>query len=316
MTRLIEKVKDENGPDTQQSDDHNADKNSPDDSDHRQTSHQTDGVSAETRSNEEDEETKNKESDFFDLELTSIEEQITDRYVTVFEEARPVFLQIHKWITDAKQFYVLDGHCTDHVELIQDHSKAFKTLAFFELDFERQCKMHKRRIDMLEGTLKELNTQFYLMICRQLMYEIAETYSAMLDLKLAIIEEAGITPTPHAVKKINHLAQQSILEYQKYLDTLKTGTDKTLPVQFSSDDERPALIAFFCMGRLHSKLIEFEVAKKLETMKNSMDCYKYLVDYCKQNPSAQDVVRSEFELCQEMVILMPLKMEKLRAQTL
>lgn len=44
----------------------------------------------------------------------------------------------------------MDGYVTDHVEILQDHSALFRNLAFFEEDLERRCKMHKRRIDMLE----------------------------------------------------------------------------------------------------------------------------------------------------------------------
>lgn len=44
----------------------------------------------------------------------------------------------------------MDGYVTDHVEILQDHSSLFRALAFFEEDLERRCKMHKRRVDMLE----------------------------------------------------------------------------------------------------------------------------------------------------------------------
>lgn len=44
----------------------------------------------------------------------------------------------------------MEGHVTDHVEILQDHSSLFRILAFFEEDLEARCKMHKRRIDMLE----------------------------------------------------------------------------------------------------------------------------------------------------------------------
>lgn len=44
----------------------------------------------------------------------------------------------------------MEGHVTDHVEILQDHSALFRTLAFFEEDLETRCKMNKRRIDMLE----------------------------------------------------------------------------------------------------------------------------------------------------------------------
>lgn len=44
----------------------------------------------------------------------------------------------------------MDGYVTDHIEILQDHSSLFRSLAFFEEDLERRCKMHKRRVDMLE----------------------------------------------------------------------------------------------------------------------------------------------------------------------
>lgn len=59
---------------------------------------------------------------------------------------------------------------------IQDHSQLFKLISFFEIDFERRCKMHKRRVDMLADMLDGLNRQHFLTICRQLMFELAETY--------------------------------------------------------------------------------------------------------------------------------------------
>ena len=63
--------------------------------------------------------------------------------------------------------------------------QAFKFLAFFELDIDRQCRMHKRRVDMLLAELHQLNPQYYLLVSRQLMFELAETYSSMLDLKVS-----------------------------------------------------------------------------------------------------------------------------------
>ena len=51
--------------------------------------------------------------------------------------------------------------------------------------------MHKRRIDLLTPILSEINSQFYLQICRQLQYEIGEIYSEMTDFKIAVAEQEG-----------------------------------------------------------------------------------------------------------------------------
>lgn len=257
-----------------------------------------------------------KTEERFNLEVTFHEEKISDKPLRNFEEAREVFLLIKKWIDEAKEFYKLDLHCPDHVAIVQDQSLSFKFLAFFELDLERQCKMHKRRIDMLVEVLNELNPQYYLLICRQLMFEVADTYSTMMDLKFAILEASGesVRPTPHHVKKINSLVKESIKYYQEYLDTLKGGKP-VYPDEFPSNDVRPGLVAMFCMGRLYSKYIVGDVQARLMNIKKSKDCYQFVVDYCKKNPSAVHEIQTELEICQEMVDLLPAKMEKIRIQS-
>jgi len=249
---------------------------------------------------------------FFDLELTAFESRITDKPVCVFDEARQVFKAVKSWLQAANMFYALDGHCSDHVELVRDHSRLYKILAFFEPNLDRQCRMHKRRADMLSELLKVLNRQFYLLVCRQLMFELGEIYSAMLDNKLARIEEAGTAPDEHARAKINSLVWRSIEQFQAYVDSLKKPDGK-LPGTFQDDDERPALIAHFYMGRLFSKLMDFDVSTRLNNMKKSIDNYGFLVDYCKHNPAATEKVKSERDLCEEMVSLLPAKMDKIRS---
>ncbi len=256
---------------------------------------------------------ESKSTFHFNLELTASEEQITDKWLCVYDDARLVFLKVVNWLDAAKEYYVINEHCTDYVEIVQDNSKAYKFLAFFEMDFERQCKMHKRRVDMLDTVHKELNPQHYMLVCRQLLFEMADTLSAMLDLKLAIVEEAGNAPSAHAVQKINALAAQSIQRYQDYLQTLQTP-EKKLPDKFASDDERPALIAHFCMGRLFSKFLQFDVSVRLANLKKSLENYEFLVDYCERNPEATDRVKNERDVCAEMVALLPAKMDRIRAQ--
>jgi len=48
-------------------------------------------------------------------------------------------------------------------------------------------------------------------------------------------------------------------------------------------------------------------------MKNSIDSYTFLVDYCNTNPDATEKVKPERDLCEEMIALLPAKMDKIRA---
>ncbi|ELU13558.1 hypothetical protein CAPTEDRAFT_229238 [Capitella teleta] len=263
-----------------------------------------------------EEEDEQKRKSFFNLELTVYEEKITDQHLLVFADARKVFLIAQQWINSAEQFYTLDGHCTDHVELVQDHSKLYKLLAFFELNFGRQSKMQKRRVDMLKKILDEISPQFYMMIYRQVQFELAETYSEMLNNKMAIQEASNEPPTPQAIKKINALCQQSIDQFQAYLKSLDDQKTKAPPPKYAEEDERPVLIAHFCLGRLHSKFRVFDAKSKLQTLAKSLAEFSLICDYCERNPSATEKVKAEIELCKEMVTLLPAQMDKIRAHSL
>ncbi|KAI8785085.1 KIF1-binding protein [Biomphalaria glabrata] len=249
----------------------------------------------------------------FQLELTAYEERITDKLIRTFDEARKIFLFVVDKIKNAQMFYNLESHASDAVQIIQDHSRAFKLLAFFELDMNRQCRMHKRRIDMLSELLRELNPQHYLLVCRQIIYELAETYSEMVDLKVTLIEMERTRATPYSTNKINKLVQQSIDQYQAYIDSLKGGKSE-LPSEFPEGDVRPALVAFFCMGRLYSKFLEPLVPERLAKLTKSLECYKFVTNYCEANPSAKELIPNELGLCKEMVSLLPVKMAKLLEQ--
>ncbi|RUS72998.1 hypothetical protein EGW08_019246 [Elysia chlorotica] len=284
--------------------DHNADKKA-------NTSQPTDAVSGED--NQIERESEEKDFKEFDLELTCYEELVTDKHVMTFEDARRIFLFVVDRTTNARKFYSLDSHASDAVEIIQDHSRAYKLLAFFEIDMVRQSRMHKRRVDMLTDLLKELNPRHYLLVCRQIMFELAEVYSEMANVKLTLIEMERLRPNPHYTSKINKLIQLSIDNYQAYIDSLKNGKPE-LPEEFPEGDVRPALVAFFCMGRLYSKMLEANPTRRLSLMAKSLECYKFLVDYCDKNSSSRELVSSEYDICKEMVSLIPLKMAKFRAE--
>lgn len=59
----------------------------------------------------------------------------------------------------------MDGYVTDHIEILQDHSALFRALSFFEGDLERRCKMHKRRVDMLEPVCNGTTLTLFLSCC-------------------------------------------------------------------------------------------------------------------------------------------------------
>ncbi|XP_014678369.1 PREDICTED: uncharacterized protein LOC106818159 [Priapulus caudatus] len=54
-------------------------------------------------------------------------------------------------------FYSVYDHASDYAELACYSSLLYKLLKFFESDFERKSKMHKRRVDTPRGVFGELH---------------------------------------------------------------------------------------------------------------------------------------------------------------
>ncbi|CAI5774549.1 KIF-binding protein [Podarcis lilfordi] len=244
--------------------------------------------------------------------ILAMEEKVSCVFPLDFKEAREVFLVGQNYVNEAKDFFQVDGYVTDHIEILQDHSALFKVLAFFEEDYERRCKMHKRRIDMLEPIYAGLNPQYYLLLSRQLQFELADTYYEMMDLKVAIgnkLEELD----SHTIKKINSLAQMAMKYYELFLDSLR-NPDKIFPETLEEDVLRPAMVAKFHIARLYGKLITSDGKKQLENMQTSLEYYSFLVDYCEKHTDAIQAIETELELSREMVGLLPTRMERLRAK--
>ncbi|KAJ0056207.1 hypothetical protein NL108_003509, partial [Boleophthalmus pectinirostris] len=228
---------------------------------------------------EEEEEKGRKSTLLFDSEdtfdsIASLEEKVQCLFPLDFTEARAVFLVGQNYVTQAKEYFQMDGYVTDHIEILQDHSALFRVLAFFEEDLERRCKMHKRRVDMLEPICNELNAQYYLMIRRQLMFELAETYNDMMDLKLALANRQADTQSldSHTIKKFNHLCSSSAKYFQMFLDSLRSPEGK-IPDHLEEEVLRPALVARFRVARLHSRLISSSPTVQLDNLNKALENY-------------------------------------------
>lgn len=252
--------------------------------------------------------------DTFDS-IASMEEKVLCLFPLDFTEARAVFLVGQNYVTQAKEYFQMDGYVTDHIEILQDHSSLFRGLAFFEEDLERRCKMHKRRIDMLEPICNDLNAQYYLLIRRQLMFELAETFNEMMDLKLTLANRQADTQSldNHTIKKFNSLCSASAKYFQMFLDSLCSPEGK-FPEQLEEEVLRPALVARFRVARLHSRLICPIPSVQLDNLNKSLENYKYVAQYCEAHPEAAAAVETELELSKEMVGLLPLKINRLKAR--
>ncbi|KAL2727660.1 hypothetical protein V1477_016936 [Vespula maculifrons] len=274
---------------------------------------------SELNFDEEKDPEKNFDDLKFDILMDDIKpfiNQITDKYLLDFNDAKLVFLNIQKWIEQAKSYYTLENHASDYVEIIQDISQAYKYLAFFDESEDRRAKMHKRRIDMLQATVKELNPQYYKTACRQIWTELSETYSDILDIKLDRLQMSEDKTDPHALTKINHLAKSSIKNFQLFLDSLENNSTDAKTATFPHHFVHPALTAYFQIGRLYSKIITADKSMQVQNIQNTINAYQFLIDYCETHPEAAEVMKRELVLCKEIVALLPVKVSKLKQELL
>ncbi|CAM2721141.1 unnamed protein product [Rotaria socialis] len=241
----------------------------------------------------------------FEFKLSLPPASMTCSYVLDYEQARQVFLFAMEKINSAKSYFVLDGFVTDHVELCQDTSQLYAKLVFFESNIDRKCKMYKRRIDLLSSLCKEISEEHYLYLVRQLLFELGECYSILLDLKLEQKEDL------HTIKideKISHFIQSGISTFERFLTTMNDKKTNEKPETYADEYIRPVLLAHFYMGRFHSKSTQ----DRLEHIQQSLNQYKTIVDYVEKHPNALEHIEQEYTICKEMTNLLPLKLEKLR----
>ena len=215
-------------------------------------------LSASKDKQEQDEEVRPEQSSrrklfrFEPMEVADVEAAVPCDLVESFDSAKPVFVFCQKQIESAKEYYTLDSFASDSVSITQDFSQLYKLVAFFETTNELKCRMHKRRVDMLTALLQQLSRQHFLNVCRQLMYEVAETQAEMANLKIV---NASEDPTPHAIGKINKLLLSGVKYFEEFVVSFVEHDARELPDPISEDYLRPILCAKLHVARLHSKVI-------------------------------------------------------------
>ena len=251
-----------------------------------------------------------------DSEVEELEKSLKTFPVRDLSEAQQVFKYGTNCLNESISFYTLNERASDYIECIQDKSKLFQYLIPFDADYERQCKMHKRRIDLLEDLLKQISPKHFMGQCRQIMFELAEIYSQMADLKTQIMNEKPPEQHMSAIKKINLLIRKSISNYEDFHKTFDENSKKQLPDVLPEDYVRPILLSLFSIGRLHSKLITLDPR---EDIKNWMKCEEFYVkvrDYLEKNPNQKNHFEEELPLLEEMLKLIPGKIQMILSQTI
>ena len=257
--------------------------------------------------NPEDEAIENPEFD--SLDVTEELSEVTCNKITNWDEAKKTFLWSQKNLTASQTFYSLEERCSDHVEISRDVSQLYKHLIAWETDNDRSSKMQRRRADLLEPLLEQLSETHYLLVVRQILFELGEIFSDLMDLKTKRWNEEP--DNPHSAKKVNMMVTKAIGYFIRFLDTMKV--EGKHPEKYNAESVRPALLARFHLGRLASKFVVQENTEPhLRNTLTSFTRYKEIVDYCEKHDEAKLAIDQEFEICQEMTRLLPLKIEQIK----
>ena len=123
---------------------------------------------------------------------------------------------------------------TDHCEIVHDISDLYMLLIFYEPNVENKSKLFKRRLDLLKPIVDEISEQYYLLLKRQFLFDCADIYQQMMDIKLEILQEQrdkllkgdkevsvqNKKLMTSIMTKINQLANNSIEYYSKFINTM------------------------------------------------------------------------------------------------
>ena len=81
----------------------------------------------------------------------------------------------------ALEYFKLDGHVTEHIQIKQDVSKLYKQLSQLEPEKDRFIAMQERRKELLEPLMTELNHKAYEVNVIELGVELQDIYGATFD---------------------------------------------------------------------------------------------------------------------------------------
>ena len=240
--------------------------------------------------------------------------------VADFDSARTLFKRAMQKLEIAKQYYVLDGYVTKHVGIVTDQSALYRQLAIFERDGERKVKMHRRRVSFLQPLTEALNPSAFDQLWKDVTYELGQTYSEIIELKLAMAEhdESGQTRPP-SVKKLSTLVQSACLHLDQFLSSFRWLQSAFQSQRPLSKEEEEAITESEESGLLQwymtAQFLKARLLGKVETayfQNKSLDTYTGLVNFSKHtHPS---VMCDEIRIATEMASLLPQKIQRLAKQ--
>jgi len=217
------------------------------------------------------------------------------------EMAREVYRMGAAHAARAKAFFILDGFVTDHFAVLSLESGLLGTLLAFETDPARRIAMHKRRIELLQPPLVELNENAYVQIYRQALYDVASIRSDILELKMSQLQNE---PEPRRGKKLAPFLADTIAAHGAFLSRFEV--EGKPPTKVDEESAQAYVTSRLSLARAHSKLVTES------SLGAALGQYKIISIFLKADSVAG--LEGEAKVCDEMIELLPLRITHLKRE--
>jgi len=232
---------------------------------------------------------------------------------TDWDTAKAAFDKARDGMEDALDFYILDGFVTLHLKIKDKLSTLYQDLTFFENDNSRKCKMIKRRIDLVENVVTELNPSAFMDTIRELHWKLAINYETIGNLKHAIMQSGGITK--ERMKKANRLFLKAIGYFLKFLESHTSPEDipesRRETYVLPKDLHRQYLIGLFNLASIYQKLRAPTEEMQGDVIVEAHKVYKMIAKFCSEK-GCPDNFKDELSVSKEMLDLLPLKLNEIK----
>ncbi|EGR30687.1 kif1 binding protein, putative [Ichthyophthirius multifiliis] len=232
------------------------------------------------------------------------------------EDAKSIFRQANTQYKRALEHFVLNGFVTEHVQIVQDQSKLYKNIIQLEDNIGKIVTILEKRAELLEPIYNELNPKAYIETSQKLLVEIAEIYNDMYTIKFQelFVNNQNKTPKPSKIAEMNKWAKKAIEHYEKISSLLFEDKDMVRDTQF----HHSVINAKFNIAKAYSKIFEQEKKDRIEALKQSLNVYKWISNYIQKDVYKNGVIdvnfANELQMCNEMVDLLPSKIDKVAMQ--
>ena len=242
---------------------------------------------------------------FEPLALPGVQSLRGVRACSCWSEAREAFNASALNFRGALTYYRLDGWVTEHCTILIDVSNLYKQLVPFEADLHRKCVLHRHRAKALEPLLESLNAEVFENLVHSIHLELAETYRAILELKLA-----GKRPR----RKLQSAGGKAARHYRAFLGSFEPVGD---PDEALEDGvEAHVLLACCNLSRVQQKVAASDPGLEKALLQEALSMLEYVTGYWSRHPGVlrDGRLAAEQPLIEEMRDLLRAKLQLLSAR--